>query len=139
MLTNYFIEQACLKMNRTPVLELMKGTMEQLLKYDWPGNVRELKNIVERSLILHKSGPLRILSPETHLDNSTNANRPAESPTILPLDVITAAHIKKALQASGGKINGPGGAAEMLQIIPNTLRKRMKKLGIPFGRNVKIP
>ena len=135
-LTNYFIERICQKMNRPLVTELMRGSMGQLLKYAWPGNVRELKNIIERSLILHKSGPLRLLSPETdqgHL-NPESIDSHTESLGILPLDVINTAHIKKALQASGGKISGPGGAAEMLRVNPNTLRKRMEKLGVPFGR-----
>ncbi len=35
----------------------------------------------------------------------------------------------------GGKIHGPGGAGELLAINPNTLRYKMKKLGIPFRKN----
>jgi DNA-binding protein Fis len=41
-----------------------------------------------------------------------------------------------ALKLAKGKIQGPGGAAEILSINPNTLRKRMRKLGINFGREV---
>ena len=47
-----------------------------------------------------------------------------------PLDEVVAAHIRKALVACRGKINGPGGAAEFLRLPPSTLRKRMKKLNI---------
>ncbi len=46
------------------------------------------------------------------------------------LNAIMIEHITKALIMSKGKINGPGGAAEILQLHPNTLRKRMLKLGI---------
>ena len=42
------------------------------------------------------------------------------------------------LLASSGKINGQGGAAEMLKINPNTLRKRKEKLGILFGRKTNL-
>jgi len=35
---------------------------------------------------------------------------------------------------TGGKIHGPGGAAELLGINPNTLRGRMNKLGVMYGR-----
>jgi transcriptional regulator with GAF, ATPase, and Fis domain len=45
-------------------------------------------------------------------------------------------HIQLALKLARGKIQGPGGAAEILSINPNTLRKRMRKLGINFGRKV---
>jgi hydrogenase-4 transcriptional activator len=38
------------------------------------------------------------------------------------------------LELAKGKINGPGGAAELLGIHPNTLRKRMDKLGIRYKR-----
>jgi transcriptional regulator with GAF, ATPase, and Fis domain len=38
------------------------------------------------------------------------------------------------LKVAGGKINGPGGAAQILGLHPNTLRKRMNKLGIRYGR-----
>ena len=44
------------------------------------------------------------------------------------------AKLKQALQNAGGKINGPGGAAQTLGLNPNTLRSRMNKLGIAFGR-----
>jgi DNA-binding protein Fis len=40
------------------------------------------------------------------------------------------------LKLAKGKIQGPGGAAEILSINPNTLRKRMRKLRIKFGREV---
>ena len=43
-------------------------------------------------------------------------------------------HINKALNQCGGKIHGPGGAAEILDIHPSTLCKRMDKLGIAYGR-----
>ncbi|MEN6438987.1 MAG: sigma 54-interacting transcriptional regulator [Syntrophobacter sp.] len=46
------------------------------------------------------------------------------------LDTIMIEYINKALIMSKGKINGPGGAAEILQVHPNTLRKRMVKLGV---------
>jgi transcriptional regulator with GAF, ATPase, and Fis domain len=35
-----------------------------------------------------------------------------------------------ALKKTMGKIHGPGGAAELLDIHPNTLTFRIKKLGI---------
>jgi hypothetical protein len=43
-------------------------------------------------------------------------------------------HIEMVLSLSKGRVNGPGGAADILEIHPNTLRKRMQKLGIAYGR-----
>jgi transcriptional regulator with GAF, ATPase, and Fis domain len=56
---------------------------------------------------------------------------------VLSLDEINAQHIRQALETAGGKINGPGGAEEILGIHPNTLRTRMIKLGIPHGTKSK--
>lgn len=58
-----------------------------------------------------------------------------QSCSFASLEEIMAEHIKKALVICGGKIHGRGGAGELLSINPNTLRKRMDKLGIPFRRN----
>jgi transcriptional regulator with GAF, ATPase, and Fis domain len=54
--------------------------------------------------------------------------------TLLSLDEINARHIRQALEMANGKINGAGGAAQILGLHPNTLRNRMNKLGIPYGR-----
>jgi len=35
------------------------------------------------------------------------------------------------LQRTGGRIYGPGGAAELLAVKPSTLQSKMKKLGVP--------
>ncbi len=56
--------------------------------------------------------------------------------TPLPLEDVVRAHIEAALRRAGGKIHGPGGAGELLGVHPDTLRKKMKKMGIvrPSGR-----
>jgi hypothetical protein len=52
----------------------------------------------------------------------------------LNLDEAMSMQISKVLKMTKGKIHGPGGAAELLGINPNTLRGRMSKLGITYGR-----
>ena len=54
---------------------------------------------------------------------------------LLKLDEAMSMHIKYALKLANGKIEGFDGAAELLGINPHTLRGRMKKLGIPYGRS----
>jgi transcriptional regulator with GAF, ATPase, and Fis domain len=39
-------------------------------------------------------------------------------------------HIEAVLARTGGVIEGPAGAARILDLHPNTLRSRMKKLGV---------
>jgi transcriptional regulator with GAF, ATPase, and Fis domain len=47
---------------------------------------------------------------------------------------MNARYIRRALEKAGGKIYGQDGAAQILCINPSTLRKRMNKLGILYGR-----
>jgi transcriptional regulator with GAF, ATPase, and Fis domain len=53
------------------------------------------------------------------------------------LDEAVSRHIMQMLKRASGKVEGPGGAAELLAVHPRTLQNRMKKLGIPFGRKAK--
>jgi transcriptional regulator with GAF, ATPase, and Fis domain len=39
-------------------------------------------------------------------------------------------NIMRALQQAGGKVSGPGGAAELLGMRPTTLSSRLKVMGI---------
>jgi transcriptional regulator with GAF, ATPase, and Fis domain len=50
------------------------------------------------------------------------------------LDRAMARHIELALEETSGRIEGKGGAAELLDINPHTLRSRMKKLGVDWNR-----
>lgn len=140
-LVHHFVDRKSRELKITPRPVLARGAMEKLMAYDWPGNVRELENLVERALIQSGSG---ILSFETvsappsqtvsELKYETGAN-----PTDFSLDEITVRHIQKALEMAGGKISGPGGAAQILGLNPNTLRSRMNKLGIPYGWKSRKP
>ncbi|MFW2366321.1 MAG: sigma 54-interacting transcriptional regulator [Desulforhopalus sp.] len=58
---------------------------------------------------------------------------PESTDVYVSLDEMMSDYIKKVLDHCRGKINGPGGAAEILKVNPSTLRKRMDKLKIPFG------
>ena len=48
---------------------------------------------------------------------------------------IISEHINRVLKIAKGKIGGSNGAAELLGINVSTLRHRMKKLNILFGRD----
>jgi transcriptional regulator with GAF, ATPase, and Fis domain len=54
----------------------------------------------------------------------------------LKLDEMIINHIQKVLKITKGKIHGPGGAAEVLGVNPSTLRNRMNKLEISYGRDL---
>ena len=118
--------------------------MERLARYAWPGNVRELQNVIERAVILVPG--LRFSSSEPDLMSDAGVRRaPSDCPearaetvqaakptsaTFATLEEVERDHILAALKQTGGVVEGPKGAARMLNLHPNTLRHRMDKLGI---------
>lgn len=135
-LVHHFIDKKTieLKIKEKPVLA--PGALNLLKEYDWPGNVREVVNIVERALIQHRDGRLTfdsLASPLTGKGLSQETTLQAQE--FLTLDDLNAQHIRRVLKFVGGKVHGPGGAADILGIHPSTLRKRMEKLAIPYKRN----
>ncbi len=136
-LVHHFIERKSkeMKFHTTPTLD--PGEIEQLKTYHWPGNVRELENMVERALINNRgdnrSGPLRF----DHFFMTQQDDMPTSSGDdfdALAIDEVISLHIQRVLELSNGKIHGPGGAAELLEINPNTLVSRMRKLGIRYKK-----
>ncbi len=137
-LIHHFIETKSreLKVHTPPPLS--STAMERLKDYHWPGNVRELENLVERELIRSR-GPNgnRALTfkhfrwPEESLDER---GLPNGSNLMLTLDEAMSRHIRAALELTRGRIHGTDGAANLLGINPNTLRSKMRKLGVSFRK-----
>jgi len=132
-LVQHFVERKAGELNLGETPRLAPGAIDKLTAYAWPGNVRELENLIERAMILHRGRELRF----DDLGASgvvTPGVPPSVEDDLLDLDAVTARHITRVLAATGGKIHGPGGAGELLGVNPNTLRSKMRRLGIPFGR-----
>src|SRR6516165_6424339 len=111
-----------------------KATMERLSRYSWPGNVRELENVLERAVILSNGPTLEI---DSEVFDSATAARPANAgpPTpsgsestrqgaagagsTPPLESMASNmrnHILAALEQSRWVIDGPRGAAKILDL-----------------------
>jgi PAS domain S-box-containing protein len=99
--------------------------MRQLVDYPWPGNVRELENVVERAVILTRGTTLGVVP-----DLLSPANAAPGAQQQQTLESVERDHIATVLEQSDGVIDGARGAARILGLHPNTLRNRMKKLGI---------
>ncbi|MBI9076753.1 MAG: sigma 54-interacting transcriptional regulator [Desulfatibacillum sp.] len=123
LLVDYFINRHARHLGK-PRGTLNHEDLEKLIAYEWPGNVRELENVIERSAILSSGARLEI--PDL-IQGATALSQEREAAT---LEENERNHIAWALKRTGGKVRGPGGAAELLQINHNTLFSRMKKLGI---------
>jgi len=131
-LVHHFIEQKGRELKIGDRLMLAPGVLERLRIYDWPGNVRELQNTVERAMIQSRDSVLRFDTLVAQRYEGVKGSSGEKKEDVLTLDELNMLHIRKTLNMTHGKINGPGGAAELLAIHPNTLRKRMDKLGIPY-------
>jgi transcriptional regulator with GAF, ATPase, and Fis domain len=114
------------------ISKVPQRVMQALQNHAWPGNVRELENVVERAMIASEGDTL-------YLDDPLPIVRRSDAPSDMPdnLDQVQRSHIETVLERCGWRINGVGNAAERLGVHPNTLRFRMKKLGVvcPPGRD----
>jgi transcriptional regulator with GAF, ATPase, and Fis domain len=136
-LVHHFLIKKSREMGLSGIPTLTPGAMDRLMGYRWPGNVRELENTVERALILGKGEPLTLEDLHNPLKEDTNSSPLPHDEKTLDINLVMTRHIQHVLEMTGGRIEGKRGAALLLNINPATLRARMRKLGIPFGRKVK--
>jgi transcriptional regulator with GAF, ATPase, and Fis domain len=136
---HHFLQKKARELRIHTLPPVTANAVEQLQSYHWPGNVRELENLAERTLIRNRgrnenaSLEIEFLGDVEAADDFQPVREP--NPTTLSLDLAMVNHIKRVLRMTQGKIYGPHGAAKLLEINPNTLRSRMRKLNIPFERD----
>ncbi|MCA8949682.1 MAG: sigma 54-interacting transcriptional regulator, partial [Planctomycetes bacterium] len=118
---------------------LSPGALQRLERYDWPGNVRELQNAIERALIVAPDGPLAFddlggRPAARRARGGRGESDPAPVRTRAELRAEERANLVAALHATGGKVSGVGGAAELLGMKPTTLASRLRALAIDRRR-----
>jgi formate hydrogenlyase transcriptional activator len=138
MLVKHLVKQLGQKLGRN-IEAIPHDTMATLRNYPWPGNVRELRNVIERAVIISPGSTLRLID-----DLNSQARELVQASKAEPLAVSTPANetleqteynvIVRTLKNVHWKLEGPGGAAELLNIHPSTLRSKMRKLGIERPR-----
>lgn len=137
VLVKHFTKIYAEKMGR-PVTQINQRDLEQLQAYDFPGNVRELINLVERAVITSAASTLNLGASLRALRrterSSSGSFLPGEGERMVSLEEMQRLYIEEALRRTGGKVTGPGGAAEILDINGRTLMSRMVKLGIDRGK-----
>jgi formate hydrogenlyase transcriptional activator len=129
LLAAYFIERYS-KYAGKRITGISEKFQQSMMAYDWPGNVRELEHLIERSILLTSGSILK----ESHLPgiDSSPGQRRDHFKTMREAERD---HILSALKKCNGKISGPGGAAELLDIHVSTLNARIRKLGIKKDRS----
>lgn len=135
LLVGFFTAHLGRKLGK-PLKGFNARSMDRLSQYSWPGNVRELQNVVERAAIL-SPGSVLDLEGSPHGESPAPDSHSQQSPIASAglgakerLQEVERSHIISVLRTTGGVVGGGKGAAAILGLHPNTLRSRMKKLGI---------
>jgi len=136
VLIQHFIHMKQKEMKLPWVQTVAPNAIDRLLEYAWPGNIRELQNAVERVLIHSDGNPLFFddILPSKMKNDRKNVIT-SEEIEVFKLADMEIRHISIILNKVNGRVEGEGGAADLLGLNPSTLRARIKKLGIPFGKN----
>jgi len=128
LLVTFLVDKFAMRIGKR-VEGVSPASMQRLLAYRWPGNIRELENVIERAVIL-ADGPRVEIVAEMLPGSTTTASTAAPDAS---LEAVERRHILAVLQQTSWVIEGPNGAGQVLGLHPNTLRSRMKKLGIVRG------
>jgi len=143
-LAQYFLERFARKLGK-PLRAVDPETLAMLKAHSWPGNIRDLQNTIERAVILSEGDLLRVewqlasaaqscFAAAAHSSAPTPpASLPASSGNgagVSTLEEIERQHFIQVLRKTRGVIEGPQGAARLLDLKPSTARFRIKKLGI---------
>jgi transcriptional regulator with GAF, ATPase, and Fis domain len=133
----YFAERAANRfgLRSVPVTD---ADIRVLTDYRWPGNVREMAAVMDRAVLVGQGRSLDVGAALGQATQAAGVLKTSPDGTrqvaIEPLDFVVRQHIEAALAETHGRVDGPYGAARLLQINPHTLRARMRKLGVDWRR-----
>ncbi|WP_051333676.1 sigma-54 interaction domain-containing protein [Aliagarivorans marinus] len=137
-LISHFAAKSCKRFGLPP-LRLAAEDLLALQGYHWPGNVRELASVIDRAALLAQNGVLNITAalgvatlPADTAAHATGCPSQTNAEHVWDLNEVNRRHIQAALLHCQGVVEGTNGAAQLLGLNPNTLRARMKKLGVDW-------
>jgi len=138
----HFMHRMARKLGK-PIERIAPATLSKLSNYTWPGNIRDLQNTIERAAVLSSGSELSVewdLAPPASVAGTNGSggaslpqprvSAPIGQPEAQSLEAIEREHIIAMLKKTRGVVEGPNGAAQLLDMNPSTVRFRMKKLGI---------
>jgi transcriptional regulator with GAF, ATPase, and Fis domain len=134
LLAYYYLTRFAARLGKS-ISAIAPETLQRLSAYSWPGNIRELENVIERAVILCGGEQLEVA--QAHLAKPLGGGTAAGTstdPTRHSLQEVERHHILAVLAQTCWRIEGDEGAARILNLPPNTLRSRLKKLGIERPR-----
>jgi two-component system response regulator HydG len=129
-LVSYFLDKYNRKMS--VAARLNDRAMDALLHYDFPGNIRELEHMLEQAVALVQNG---VITADDLIARAPNTAPHAPGGRSLA-DVVDAAE-RAAIEAALRDCDGSREkAADLLEISPTTLWRKMTRLGITFDAPV---
>jgi two-component system, NtrC family, response regulator AtoC len=130
LLIDHYIKGSCEKYGVSRKA-LSEEAVSCLQEYDWPGNVRELKNMIERVVILSKEDRIGNDDIKPCLFNGRGGAAPemsgSRSRNSTSLREMEEFMIQEAFELSNGNQRK---TAKLLDISRDTLRYRLKKMGL---------
>ena len=144
----YFIRKFS-KEFKLPVKELTERAVEWLMSYDFPGNVRELENMILRAMIVSPTGVIDVedLKPSAAFSGTPSFEEAIknfvvevftleqkEKSNLYDLVIRSAERILISEVLRFCNFNRQK-AAQVLGIHRNTLRRKIKELGIETGKD----
>ncbi|TDQ12118.1 sigma 54-interacting transcriptional regulator [Pedobacter metabolipauper] len=127
ILAAHFLEKYAAMAGKSEMV-VSSHALQELEHYSWPGNVRELEHIIERNVLLSRGNSIdKLILPNgvTHVPEVKT-----EDGYVKSIDENERDYILSVLKKCGGRISGPGGAADLLDVPATTLNSKMKRLGI---------
>ena len=119
---NHFLDIYNNKLGKN-IERISKKTIKELQQYSWPGNIGELENVIERAVII-SNGTLLKMEPLKESRKKLNQS------DLIPLAEYERNYIIRVLEKTKWRVEGGKGAALILDMNPETLRSRMRKLEI---------
>ena len=138
LLVSSFVERENKRLGKN-IEAVPRETMEALRNYPWPGNIRELQSVIERAAIVTQGPKLQLADdlsrranggpPPADATPASAVKVPADG-AFATLEEVERRYILSVLEKTRWRVQGKGGAAEILGLNSNTLRSRLQKLGI---------
>ena len=132
LLLRYFLDRYGRKAGKSFKI-VDKRSLDLLQSYPWPGNIRELQNVIERSVIVGDTEAFAVDESWLSRRPSTTGREKRRDPFRTPPSEEKSM-IEAALRECGGRVYGPGGAAEKLGIPRSTLESKIRTLKINKNR-----
>ncbi|MFL6617781.1 MAG: sigma-54-dependent transcriptional regulator [Povalibacter sp.] len=137
VLAQFFMERFARKLGK-PLKHISPTTLAALQAHSWPGNIRDLQNTIERAAVLSTGDTLEVewslQAPAQSCFAAVASNNgngsAATSSEPRTLEEMERQHFISVLRQTRGIIEGPNGAARILDLKPSTARFRIRKLGI---------